>query len=43
MRSPHVIPIAPVESLQTTALEGYGMGCHAGGEQMLIAAKAAGK
>jgi chlorophyllide a reductase subunit Y len=42
------IPIVPVESLtpriaQTTALEGDGMGCHAGGEQLLSAAKAAGK
>ena len=26
-----------------TALEGDGMGCHAGGEQMLAAAKSAGK
>jgi chlorophyllide a reductase subunit Y len=43
MRSPHVIPIVPEESLQTTALEGDGMGCHAGGEQLLNAAKAAGK
>ena len=42
------IPIVPVESLtpraaQTTALDGDGMGCHAGGEQLLSAAKAAGK
>jgi chlorophyllide a reductase subunit Y len=48
MRSPHTIPIVPVESLapqavQTTALQGDGMGCHAGGEQLLQAAKAAGK
>jgi chlorophyllide a reductase subunit Y len=43
MRSPHTIPIVPVESLQTTALEGDGMGCHAGGGQLLSAAKAAGK
>jgi chlorophyllide a reductase subunit Y len=43
MRSPHTIPIVPVESLQTTALEGDGMGCHTGGGQLLSAAKAAGK
>ena len=37
------IPIVPVASLQTTALEGDGMGCHAGGAQLLSAARAAGK
>ena len=39
------IPIQPVapEGLQTTALEGDGMGCHAGGETLLAAAKQAGK
>jgi chlorophyllide a reductase subunit Y len=34
-------PTAP--GIATTTLEGDGMGCHAGGEQMLAAAKAAGK
>jgi chlorophyllide a reductase subunit Y len=42
-----IIPIVPAESVATravpTALEGDGMGCHAGGEQLLSAAKAAGK
>jgi len=39
------IPIQPAapEGLQTTALEGDGMGCHAGGETLLAAAKQAGK
>ena len=42
------IPIIPVASLTkdaapTTAIEGDGMGCHAGGEQLLAAAKASGK
>jgi chlorophyllide a reductase subunit Y len=43
MRSPHTISIVPVESLRKTALDGDGMGCHAGGEQLRSAAKAAGK
>jgi len=43
MTMSHTIPIVPVESLQTTALEGDGMGCHAGGAQLLAAARAAGK
>ena len=39
------IPITPVAANQgvTTALEGDGMGCHAGGETLLAAAKQAGK
>ena len=39
------IPIqsAAPQGLQTTALEGDGMGCHAGGETLLAAAKQAGK
>lgn len=39
------IPIvaAPVEGSQATAIEGDGMGCHAGGETLLAAAKQAGK
>lgn len=43
MTMSHTIPIVPVQQLQTTALEGDGMGCHAGGEQLLSAARAAGK
>jgi chlorophyllide a reductase subunit Y len=35
------IPIIPVKA--STAIEGDGMGCHAGGETLLAAAKAAGK
>ena len=37
------IPIqsAVPQGLQTTALEGDGMGCHAGGETLLAAAKQA--
>lgn len=38
----HTIPIVPHTS-SATALEGDGMGCHAGGEKLLSAAKAAGK
>lgn len=34
---------ATTPQMQATALEGDGMGCHAGGEQLLSAAKAAGK
>ena len=39
------IPITPAapDQLVTTALEGDGMGCHAGGETLLAAAKQAGK
>jgi chlorophyllide a reductase subunit Y len=39
------IPITPIakEVVHTTALEGDGMGCHAGGEAMMAAAKQAGK
>ena len=37
MDTARIIPI------QTSSLEGDGMGCHAGGEQLLAAAKAAGK
>ena len=38
------IPINPIQSVQApTALEGDGMGCHAGGDAMLAAAKTAGK
>ena len=42
------IPIVDVSQFQTagpigTAIEGDGMGCHAGGEKMLAAAKSAGK
>lgn len=37
------IPIVPVPLTGPTALEGDGIGCHSGGEQMLAAAKAAGK
>jgi len=36
-----IIPIVPVKV--PTALEGDGMGCHSGGEEMLAAAKSAGK
>jgi chlorophyllide a reductase subunit Y len=39
----HTIPIIPVESLHSAALEGDGKGCHAGADQMLSAARAAGK
>ena len=35
-------PVAPA-SAPSTAIEGDGMGCHAGGEKMLAAAKASGK
>ncbi len=35
-------PVAPA-SASSTAIEGDGMGCHAGGEKMLAAAKASGK
>ncbi|MDP3203604.1 MAG: nitrogenase component 1, partial [Hydrogenophaga sp.] len=35
------IPIIPAKA--TTAIEGDGMGCHAGGETLLAAAKSAGK
>jgi len=34
-------PVAP--GVSTTTLEGDGMGCHAGGDQLLAAAKSAGK
>ena len=39
------IPIAkaPAEQVPSTTLEGDGMGCHAGGETLLAAAKQAGK
>lgn len=37
-----VIPIIPAPA-GTTAIEGDGMGCHAGGETLLAAAKSAGK
>jgi chlorophyllide a reductase subunit Y len=40
MSTSKTIPITPVAS---TTLEGDGMGCHAGGEKMLAAAKQAGK
>ena len=45
MTASKTIPIhaAPPESAVTTALEGDGMGCHAGGETLLAAAKSAGK
>jgi chlorophyllide a reductase subunit Y len=36
-------PATPSASAGTTAIEGDGMGCHAGGEKMLAAAKASGK
>jgi chlorophyllide a reductase subunit Y len=41
----HTIPIIPHTSQAATAttLDGDGMGCHAGGEKLLSAAKAAGK
>ena len=35
------IPIIPIKA--STAIEGDGMGCHAGGETLLAAAKSAGK
>ncbi len=42
MRS--IIPITPAGAVKVaTALEGDGMGCHAGGETLLAAAKSAGK
>jgi len=41
------IPIIPTSEAANpaiqTAIEGDGMGCHAGGEKMLAAAKSAGK
>jgi chlorophyllide a reductase subunit Y len=37
------IHVAPPQAAVTTALEGDGMGCHAGGETLLAAAKSAGK
>ena len=37
------IHVAPAQGAVTTALEGDGMGCHAGGETLLAAAKSAGK
>lgn len=38
------IPIVPASTVgASTALEGDGMGCHAGGEKLLASAKAAGK
>jgi chlorophyllide a reductase subunit Y len=37
------IHVAPAQGAGTTALEGDGMGCHAGGETLLAAAKSAGK
>ena len=45
MTASKTIPIhaAPPEGAVTTALEGDGMGCHAGGETLLAAAKSAGK
>ena len=39
--TPVTIPIVPLKV--ATAIDGDGMGCHAGGEAMLAAAKAAGK
>ena len=36
-----IVPQAP-QTLNTTAIEGDGMGCHAGGETLLAAAKQAG-
>jgi chlorophyllide a reductase subunit Y len=41
----HTIPIIPhtSQAASATALDGDGMGCHAGGEKLLSAAKAAGK
>ena len=45
MTASKTIPIhaAPPEGVVSTALEGDGMGCHAGGETLLAAAKSAGK
>ena len=38
-----IIPITPEEKLKTDPTLGDGLGCHSGAEEMLAAAKAAGK